>query len=180
MQMGEIPLLSRSEEIDGRQADRAQPQALPLQRAGHRLHAASRDRPAGEGLRRQLRLDRTVEVSVTNVREKRHIMGCSSRIWHTLRQLLRRNQATSASPSARAAVASQRRQAWRRLIARRARAVRLIEEVGLRTQRLQALAGARCARSPSGWTASAEQLRELRRSGRCPPASPSSATSCTT
>ena len=40
----------------------------------------------------ELRLDRTVEVSVTNVREKRHMMGLLVPNLHTLKHLLRQNR----------------------------------------------------------------------------------------
>ncbi len=57
----------------------------------------------------------------------------------TLRQLLRRNQEDFHTAISRRQSMRQRRDAWRRLVCRRTKAVRLIEELGLRTQRLQPL-----------------------------------------
>jgi RNA polymerase primary sigma factor len=90
----------------------------------------------GEG---KLRLDRTVEVSVTDIREKRHIMGVLEPNLKTLRELLRRNGHDYALALSKRQTRATRRAAWRRLVRRRGRAVRLIEELGLRTQRLQPL-----------------------------------------
>jgi RNA polymerase primary sigma factor len=86
-----------------------------------------------------LRLDRTVEVGVTNVRAKRHILGLLGPNLATLRQLLRRNQEDFRLALSKTQSWANRNKAWRSLTARRARAVRLLEEVGLRTQRLQPL-----------------------------------------
>ncbi len=139
MQMGEIPLLTRKEEIA----------------AAKRIeHARSRFRHAAlatdyilqgaisllEKVRSgRLRLDRTVEVSVTNIRQKRHLMGLLEPNLRTLRHLVRRNQADFFVTIDRRKPLSARRAAWKRLVCRRSKAVRLIEELGLRTQRLQPL-----------------------------------------
>ena len=55
MQMGEIPMLSRDEEIAAGQADRVQPQAVPPRHAGDRLLLAGGRRPAGKNSRRPKR-----------------------------------------------------------------------------------------------------------------------------
>ena len=118
----------------------------------------------------RLRLDRTIEVSVTNVREKRHIMG-----------LLGPNLATLAppaaaqpgrllsSPSARRSAMRERREAWRRLVRRRNKAVRLVEELGLRTQRLQPLLDKLREISAADGRALAGSLAELRAHAARPP-----------
>jgi RNA polymerase primary sigma factor len=136
MQMGEIPLLTRREEI-------AAAKRIERSRARFRHAVLSTDYilQAAIGLLEKirdgrLRLDRTVEVSVTNVREKRHIMGLLDPNLRTLRHLLTQNQADFRIAISKRHPKRQRRQAWRRLICRRNKAVRLIEEVGLRTQRL--------------------------------------------
>ena len=87
----------------------------------------------------RLRLDRTIEVSVTNIREKRHIMGVLPPNLRTLRHLLQANRRDFAVAISKSHTRSQRRDAWRRLVRRRCKAVRLVEELGLRTQRLQPL-----------------------------------------
>ncbi len=136
MQMGEIPLLTRREEI-------AAAKRIERSRGRFRHAVLSTDYilQAAIGLLQKirdgrLRLDRTVEVSVTNVREKRHIMGLLDPNLRTLRDLLTRNQADFRIAISKRRPKRQRRQAWRRLVCRRNKAVRLIEEVGLRTQRL--------------------------------------------
>ncbi len=136
MQMGEIPLLTRREEIAAaRRIERTRT------RFRHSVLATDYVLQAAIGLLEKirdgrLRLDRTVEVSVTNIREKRHIMGLLEPNLHTLRHLLRRNRADFRVAISKSHRKRQRRAAWRRLVCRRNRAVRLIEEVGLRTQRL--------------------------------------------
>ena len=139
MQMGEIPMLSRAEEIEAaRRIERSRRRfRYGVLGTDYILHAAIGllDKIC-EG---SLRLDRTVEVSVTNVSEKRHIMGVLGPNLTTLRQLLRRNQEDFRLALSKTQSQARRNKAWRALAARRARAVRLIEEVGLRTQRLQPL-----------------------------------------
>jgi len=136
MQMGEIPLLSRREEITA---------AKHIERSRtsfrHAVLATDYVLQAAITLLEKirdgrLRLDRTVEVSVTNVREKRHIMGLLEPNLRTLGHLMRRNQADFQVAINKRRRKRERRQAWRRLVSRRNKAVRLIEEIGLRTQRL--------------------------------------------
>ncbi len=139
MQMGEIPLLKRHEEIDAAKQ-------IEHSRVAFRYSMLANDyvlQGAFSLLEKvrdgRLRLDRTVEVSVTNVREKRHIMGLLNPNLRTLKALLERNRTDFFLAVHKRRPLSQRRAAWRRLTARRIKAVRLIEEVGLRTQRLQPL-----------------------------------------
>jgi len=131
-------MLSRKEEIDV---------AMRIARSRHGfrhtllatdyiLHAAI---GMLEGVRDgRLRLDRTVEVSVTNTAEKNRLLKllppnierCITLCCKTSRFMLAVNRRL---PN------SQRRTAWRRLINRRVKAVRLIEEMGIRIQCLQPL-----------------------------------------
>jgi RNA polymerase primary sigma factor len=84
----------------------------------------------------KLRLDRTIEVSVTNTSEKKRIMRRIVPNVATLRLLLRRNHIDFRMALCRTANVSVRQAAWTRLVRRRHRAVRLIEELNLRLQRL--------------------------------------------
>ena len=158
MQMGKIPMLSRLEEIEAaRRIERSR------RRFRHGVLGTDHILRAAIGLLEKicqgsLRLDRTVEVSVTNVREKRHIMGVLGPNLATLRQLLRRNQEDFRLTFSKTQSRARRNKAWRTLAARRARAVRLIEEVGLRTQRLQPLL-VRLRRVSARMVSIAEQLR---------------------
>ncbi len=139
MQMGQIPLLSRLEEVEA--AKRIEQTRFffrhsmlatdfVLQGAVEALELVA------EG---KLRLDRTIEVSVTNTAEKKNIMKRLGPNLKTLKHLLRQNH-----DDFRIAISSRRRMkarrdAWRRLVIRRNRAVRLVEELNLRTNRLQPL-----------------------------------------
>ena len=139
MQMGEIPLLTRREEIaSAREIERSRTlfryamlaTDYVLQGAFGLLEKVRDGR---------LRLDRTVEVSVTNVRGKRHIQGLLGPNLRTLRHLLRQNRRDFMIAISKSRPKRERRVAWRRLVTRRVKAVRLVEELGLRTQRLQPL-----------------------------------------
>jgi RNA polymerase primary sigma factor len=140
-QMGEIPLLTRQEEI-------ALAKQIEITRAKFRRKLLECDyvmQQAVRVLRRvhngELPFDRTVQVSVTDHLEKDQILGRLPHNLRTLEILLKRNRrdyrvATSSSRPMR-----ERREAWRRLGRCRKRAVRLIEELGLRTQRIEPLIG---------------------------------------
>ena len=136
-QMGEIPLLTRQQEI-------ALAKRIELTRRKFRRKVLECDyvvQQAVRVLRRvhdgELPFDRTVQVSVTDRLEKEQILGRLPHNLTTLTVILKRNRrdyniATGKSPSM-----GQRRAAWRRLGHSRRRAVRLVEELGLRTQRIE-------------------------------------------
>ncbi len=137
MQMGEIPLLTRREELA---AARDIERSRTLFR--HSMLATDYLLQGAYGLLERvreghLRLDRTVEVSVTNIRGKRHIQKLLEPNLRTLRHLLQRNRRDFAVAISKSHSMPARRAAWRRLVVRRYKAVRLVEELGLRTQRLQ-------------------------------------------
>jgi RNA polymerase primary sigma factor len=136
-QMGEIPLLTRQEEVRlARQ--------IEITRAKFRRKVLECDyvmQTAFKVLRRvhqgELPFDRTVQVSVTDQLEKRQILGRLPFNLRTLETLLKRNHHDYNVATSRARTAAQRRMAWRRLGRRRRRSVRLVEELGLRTQRIE-------------------------------------------
>lgn len=139
MQMGQIPLLTRHEEIEyakhiehtrGKYRNWMLATDFMLQGACKLLEQV-RDS--------KLRLDRTIEVSVTNAAEKKAIMKRIVPNVVTLRQLLVLNQRDFLIAVNRNIAANERRQAWKRLTRRRNRAVRLVEEMNLRTNRLEPL-----------------------------------------
>ena len=122
MQMGEIPLLTRKEEIASAKRiekwrNRFRHSMLATDYALH--VAVSLLEKVRDG---RLRLDRTIEVSVTNIREKRHIMILPepqhSPPLRTKPQGLRQCHQQD-PPGGNAAT-------WRRLTKRRSKAVRLI------------------------------------------------------
>ncbi|MHB8955283.1 MAG: sigma-70 family RNA polymerase sigma factor [Pirellulaceae bacterium] len=136
-QMGEIPLLTRQEEI--RLAKK-----IEVTRRRFRTRLLECDyviQAAHKVLKRvhlgELPFDRTVQVSVTDRLEKDQILGRLPHNLCTLEVLLRRNRRDYRLALSRAQNKSQRRSAWRRLGQRRRRAVRLVEELGLRTQRIE-------------------------------------------
>jgi RNA polymerase primary sigma factor len=85
----------------------------------------------------KLRLDRTIEVSVTNKAEKKRIMLRLKPNLATLRSLLAANRTDYFYVINRRNELRERHLAWKRLIRRRYRAARLIEELNLRYSRLQ-------------------------------------------
>jgi len=137
MQMGEIPLLTRREEIAAaRQIERSR------KRFRHSMLATDYVLHAAIGLLEnirdgELRLDRTIEVSVINVQEKRRLMKLLVPNLVTLRHLVARNRQDFAMAICRHRKKKERHAAWCRLVTRRSKAVRLIEELKLRTQRLR-------------------------------------------
>jgi RNA polymerase primary sigma factor len=139
MQMGQIPLLNRAQEI-------ASAKQIEMTRCRFRHSMLATDyvlQGAVEALEKvrdgQLRLDRTIEVSVTNTTEKKRIM---KRIWPnvaTLKHLLQQNHEDYRVAVSKKYAMTVRRAAWARLTRRRNKAVRLIEEMNLRNNRLQPL-----------------------------------------
>jgi RNA polymerase primary sigma factor len=139
MQMGEIPLLSREEEI-------ASARRIEWTRTRFRRAMLASDfvlRGAVVLLQKirdgQLRLDRTIEVSVTDITEKKQVMALLPPNLKTLEHLLKANCQDFMTAMGKRRPMSERKAAWRQLVRRRAKAVRLVEELGLRTPRLQPL-----------------------------------------
>jgi len=83
-----------------------------------------------------LRLDRTIEVSVTNTREKKRLLRRLGPNLATLRRIELEKQRLFRIAMSRAMPLDRRRTAWRRLVRQRNKAVRLVEEMHLRIQRL--------------------------------------------
>jgi len=137
MQMGEIPMLSRQDEVvvathieHGRKRFRFCMLASDyMLQAVVGLLEAIRDN--------RLRLDRTIEVSVINVREKSRLLKVLTPNLQTLRRLMAQNRRDFARAIRRGRPSKQRHAAWRQMLNRRVKAVRLVEEMGLRTERLQ-------------------------------------------
>ncbi len=136
-QMGEIPLLARQEEI-------ALAKRIEISRAKFRRKVLECDfvmQTAVKVLRRvhagELPFDRTVQVSVTDQLEKHQILGRLPMNLRTLETLVKRNYRDYQIATSKSRMRAERRAAWRRLGRRRRRAVRLIEELGLRNHRVE-------------------------------------------
>ncbi len=139
MQMGEIPLLSRAEEISC-----AKCIEFTRTRFRHSMLACDFMLQGAVTLLEkvrdgELRLDRTIEVSVTNTTEKKNIIRRLGPNLVTLVHLLKQNRTDYRIAISRREASNVRHEAWRRLVRRRNKAVRLVEELNLRTQRLQPL-----------------------------------------
>jgi len=139
MQMGQIPLLSRAEEVEAAKR-------IEHTRFYFRHSMLATDfvlQGAVEALEQvaagKLRLDRTIEVSVTNTAEKKRIMKRLGPNLKTLHHLLRQNHNAFHIAINNRLRRKERHEAWQRLVIRRNRAVRLVEELNLRTNRLQPL-----------------------------------------
>lgn len=139
MQMGQIPLLTRVQEISSAKA-------IELARFKYRHSMLATDyvlHGAVEALEKvrdgELRLDRTIEVSVTNTAEKKRIIKRLGPNLRTLNHLLRQNRRDFRISVDRRRTREERRAAWKRLVVRRNKAVRLVEELNLRNNRLQPL-----------------------------------------
>ena len=139
MQMGEIPLLNRDEEVSAAQEiERTRTRYRHSMLASDFLlqGAVSLLRKVRDG---ELRLDRTVDVSVTDAAEKKHVLSKLGPNLTTLEHLLRQNRQDFLGVMSKSQPMKARRAAWRRLVLRRRKAIRLVEELDLRTQRLQPL-----------------------------------------
>lgn len=138
-QMGEIPLLTRQEEI--RLARR-----IEVTRRKFRTKLLECDyvmQIAFKQLRRvhegELPFDRTVQVSVTDRLEKDQILGRIPHNLKTIEVLLQRNRHDYRVALGKTFSKKRRQDAWRQLSRRRRKTVRLIEELGLRTQKFEQL-----------------------------------------
>jgi RNA polymerase primary sigma factor len=139
MQMGEIPLLNRDQEVEAAKR-------IEITRTRYRRSLLASDyilqgavtlvKKVRDG---ELRLDRTVDVSVTDAAEKKQILAIMEPNLKTLDQLLLRNRRDFGVAISKSRPRAERVAAWRRLLMRRRRAVVLIEELNLRIQRLQPL-----------------------------------------
>ena len=138
-QMGEIPLLTRQQEIH-------LAKKIEVTRRRFRTKLLECDyviQTAFKVLNRvhegELPFDRTVQVSVTDRLEKEQILGRLPHNLRTLSVLLKRNRRDYRVSLSKTQAKSNRKAAWQRLARRRRRSVRLIEELGLRTQRIETM-----------------------------------------
>ncbi len=136
MQMGEIPMFSREMEVSSAKQ-------IEFTRTRFRRTMLANDfvlHGAAELLQKvsdgKLRLDRTIEISVTNTAEKKRVLKRIVPNLITIRHLLAQNQVDFRQAVCRRAGPAAKKAAWRRLVFRRNKAVRLVEELNLRLQRL--------------------------------------------
>lgn len=134
IQMGDIPMMTRSEEL-------AAASQIERTRRRYRLSALSLDFVIVRAIhllekvvRGKLRLDRTVDVSVTNATEKQRISSLLEPNLRTLKKLIERNRSDFSKMLARKTPSEERHRLARLLTERRRHAWRLISELELRTQ----------------------------------------------
>ncbi|MDO4587801.1 MAG: sigma-70 family RNA polymerase sigma factor [Planctomycetia bacterium] len=138
-QMGEIPLLTRQREV-------ALAKQIELTRLKFRTKLLECDyvmQHAVRTLRRvyenDLPFDRTIQVCEPDNLEKKQIMVRFPCNLNSLKDILKRNAIDYQKATSRSRCSEERRQAWQDLGHRRRRAVRLVEELGLRTQRIEGM-----------------------------------------
>ncbi len=165
-QMGEIPLLTRQQEI-------SLAKEIEITRAKFRRKLLECDyviQSAVKVLRRvavnDLPFDRTVQVSVTDQLEKDQILGRLPHNLKTLEVLLKRNRRDYRLALSKKRPKAERQAGWLRLGRRRRRAVALVEELGLRTQRIEPMIRTLedFSRRATDLKAQLAQLRKLRAS----------------
>ena len=136
-QMGEIPLLTRKQEIElaKRIEDTRQNFRRSVLECDYVMQAAYKTlRRVHQG---ELPFDRTVQVSVTDRLEKDQIMGRLPHNLATADIILKRNRRDYLIAVNKRISAGKRKAAWNRLACGRRRVVQLVEELGLRTQRIE-------------------------------------------
>jgi len=139
MQIGDIPLLSRNEELTAARR-------IAVARRRYRRSILATDYVLREVVRLlhrvrtgRTRLDGVVEVGMTDADKKHHLSRILRMNLHTVQHLLRKNPPEFQLACGRGSPPEDRRHAWRRLEARRKRAALLLDEVGLRTEQLPPL-----------------------------------------
>ena len=138
-QMGEIPLLTRQQEIGlaKRIEETRREFRTKLLECNYVIHSAFKT--LLRVYRGELPFDRTVQVSVTDRLEKEQILGRIPHNLSTVNVLLMRNRKDFQTALSSKSSDSKRKKAWQNLGRRRRRAVRLVEELGLRTQRIEGM-----------------------------------------
>jgi RNA polymerase primary sigma factor len=136
MQMGEIPMLCREDEISSaRRIEETRTRFRNLLLGNDFMLQA-----AVELLEKvqngELRLDRTIEISVTNTQEKKRTLKRLAPNLATIKHLMRLNQIDFRIAIDKRPTKAEKHNAWRRLVTRRGKVVRLVEELNLRLGKL--------------------------------------------
>ena len=139
LQMGGNPLLTRASEISS-----AREIELWRRKFRHTMLANDFILAGAVNLLERVkagtvRLDRTIEVAVTNTKEKARLLQRLGPNLATLRLIEQEKARLFRIAMSRSVPLERRRAAWRRLVRQRNKAVRLVEEMHLRIQRLTPL-----------------------------------------
>ncbi|MFM7521868.1 MAG: RNA polymerase sigma factor RpoD/SigA [Planctomycetota bacterium] len=165
LQMGGIPLLSRETEVTNARRIESWRRQFRATLLGNDMVLTGALRLLERVHAGTVRLDRTIEVSVTDTTEKRRLLRRLGPNLDTLHRIEAEKDRLFRVAFSRRAPAAARQAAWRRLVRLRAKAVRLVEEMHLRIQKLYPLlrelrqVGSRIA----GLEATPAAVRERRR-----------------
>ena len=136
-QMGRIPLLTREQEtVLAKQIEdnRTEFRRLLLGCDYAMREAVALLRRVRDG---EVRFDRAVQVSATYQLDSHQILGRLPHNLKTLEALLERNRRNYRAATSKSLSIEVRREAWHRLRSCRRQAVRLVEELGLRTETIE-------------------------------------------
>jgi len=139
LQMGGIPLLSRETEVSSARRIESWRRQFRATLLGNDMVLSGAIRLLERIHAGTIRLDRTIEVSVTDTAEKRRTLKRLGPNLQTLHRIEREKDRLFRVALSRSASHGERRAAWRRLIRQRAKGVRLVEEMHLRIQKLYPL-----------------------------------------
>ncbi|MEI8371428.1 MAG: sigma-70 family RNA polymerase sigma factor [Planctomycetota bacterium] len=139
MQMGNIPMLSRREEIAAAQRiEKTRTRfRLALLATNYALQAVAGT--VGNVLCGSLRLEKVIGISVSDTREKSRIVQRARCNLKTVSGLLERNRRDFATVISKWRSKTLRRRAWQQLVVRCGRASRLLDELRVRTDVLQSV-----------------------------------------
>jgi RNA polymerase primary sigma factor len=136
LQMGGVPLLTRETEV-------ANAKQIELWRRRFRRTLLANDFVLANAVSLlekirdgSVRLDRTIEVSVTNTAEKKRLLRRLGPNLETLHRLEAEKRQLFRIALSRRVPSAQRRDAWQSLVRKRNKGVRLVEEMNLRIQKL--------------------------------------------
>jgi len=138
-QIGKIPLLTHKEEIALARRVECSRRVFRRELLKIAFVMRSATNTLGQVHRRELPFDRTIQVSVSDSLEKHQILGRFPHNLATLEGLTERNEADYRVASQRSSNRTARKKAWCRLVRRRHRAGRLVEELGLRMEHFEGI-----------------------------------------
>jgi len=139
LQMGGIPLLDRDAEVASAKRIEGWRRRFRRELLGNDLVLQTAVRLLERVQAGTVRLDRTLEVAVTNTDEKRELLKRLKPNLQTLHRLIAGNRQLFRRATSKATPPAARHRIWRRLVRQRSKAVRLVEEMRLRIQRLDPL-----------------------------------------
>lgn len=138
-QMSEIPLLSREEEIALAKKIEVTRKRYRRSVLGCSLAARATYQTLVKVFKGHLPFDRTIKVSLTEALTKEQIQRRMPHNLKTIKHLMEANQEDFAKLIRRSVPAEQRAEARRRFLRRRRKILILLEELSLRTRRIQAM-----------------------------------------